>query len=95
MTQGSHAHILIIEDDPGIANSLRRGLEREDLQHWDRENFGDPETNKDLWYERSPFFFLDQGQAPVQLFCGEHDVHCPVSESIQAYDTLTDLGKEC
>jgi dipeptidyl aminopeptidase/acylaminoacyl peptidase len=68
---------------------------REDLQHWDRENFGDPETNKDLWYERSPFFFLEQVQAPVQLICGEHDVRCPASESKQAYDTLTNLGKEC
>jgi two-component system alkaline phosphatase synthesis response regulator PhoP len=32
MSQRSHAHILIIEDDPGIANSLRRGLEREDYR---------------------------------------------------------------
>jgi predicted esterase len=31
-------------------------------------------------------------QAPVQLFCGEHDLRCPASESKQAYDTLTDLG---
>jgi DNA-binding response OmpR family regulator len=29
MTQKTHAHILIIEDDPGIAISLRSGLERE------------------------------------------------------------------
>jgi DNA-binding response OmpR family regulator len=31
MSLRSHAHILIIEDDPGIADSLRRGLEREDF----------------------------------------------------------------
>jgi dipeptidyl aminopeptidase/acylaminoacyl peptidase len=67
---------------------------REDLQHWDRENFGDPIANKDLWYERSPFFFLDQIQSPVQLICGENDVRCPASESKQAYETLINLGKE-
>lgn len=68
---------------------------REDLQHWDRENFGDPVANKDLWYERSPFFFLDQIQSPVQLICGENDVRCPASESKHAYETLINLGKEC
>lgn len=68
---------------------------REDLQHWDRENFGDPEKDYDLWYERSPFFFLDRVQAPVQLLCGAHDVRCPVSESTQAYEELIQLGKIC
>ena len=33
---------------------------RGDLQHWDRENMGDPVTNYELLYERSPFFFLDR-----------------------------------
>jgi len=32
MSARSHAHILIIEDDPGIATSLRSGLERESYQ---------------------------------------------------------------
>jgi dipeptidyl aminopeptidase/acylaminoacyl peptidase len=68
---------------------------REDLQHWDRENFGHPEENYDLWYERSPFFFLDRIAAPVQLICGAHDVRCPAGESIQARDQLAALGKEC
>jgi dipeptidyl aminopeptidase/acylaminoacyl peptidase len=73
----------------GHANS------REDLQHWDLENFGDPETNHQLWYERSPFFFMDRVRAPVQLICGAHDVRCPQSESVQAYEQLTTLGKAC
>ena len=68
---------------------------REDLRHWDRENFGDPVTNDKMWYERSPFFFLDQVQAPVQLICGVNDVRCPASESKQAYENLINLGKEC
>ena len=32
MPEQTHAHILIIEDDPGIATSLRSGLEREGYQ---------------------------------------------------------------
>jgi dipeptidyl aminopeptidase/acylaminoacyl peptidase len=68
---------------------------REDLQHWDLENFGDPQENYDLWYERSPFFFLDRITAPVQLICGAHDVRCPASESVQARDALLAQGKPC
>jgi dipeptidyl aminopeptidase/acylaminoacyl peptidase len=68
---------------------------RVDLQHWDRENFGDPEENHQLWYDHSPFFFLDRIQAPVQLVCGAHDVRCPASESTQAYERLKSLGKVC
>lgn len=67
---------------------------REDLQHWDIENFGRPEENHDLWYERSPFFFLDQVKAPVQLICGENDPRCPASESIEARDKLLNFGCE-
>ena len=69
--------------------------ERDDLQHWDRENFGDPEKDRDLFYARSPFFFLDRIAAPVQLICGAHDPRCPASESIQAHDGLVSQGKLC
>lgn len=67
---------------------------REDFQHWDRENFGNPKDNYDLWYQRSPFFFLDSITAPVQLLCGENDVRCPASELLQAAEELRKLGKE-
>jgi dipeptidyl aminopeptidase/acylaminoacyl peptidase len=73
----------------GHANS------REDLQHWDLENFGHPESDRDLYYERSPFFFLDRVAAPVQLICGAHDPRCPASESVQAYEALQVQGKPC
>ena len=66
---------------------------REDLQHWDIENLGDPEENYDLWYERSPYFFLDRIKAPVQLICGANDIRCPASESIQARDALLERGQ--
>ena len=66
---------------------------RPDLQHWDIENFGDPVENHDLWYERSPSFFLDRLTAPLQLICGGTDVRCPISDSIQARDALQSMGK--
>jgi dipeptidyl aminopeptidase/acylaminoacyl peptidase len=68
---------------------------REDLQHWDLENLGDPVKDHDLYYERSPFFFLDRITAPVQMICGAHDVRCPASESTAAHDALVAQGKPC
>ncbi len=68
---------------------------REDQQHWDLENFGDPEKDHDLYRERSPFFFLERVAVPIQLICGAHDPRCPASESIQARDALVAQGKPC
>jgi len=66
---------------------------REDLQHWNIENMGDPEENKELWNARSPYFFLDKVNAPVQLICGGLDPRCPSIDSIDARDKLVELGK--
>lgn len=66
---------------------------RHDLQHWDVENFGDPEKNRNLWHQRSPFFFLERVRAPVQLICAANDPRCPASESISARDRLHELGR--
>jgi dipeptidyl aminopeptidase/acylaminoacyl peptidase len=71
----------------GHANS------REDLQHWDLENMGDPVTNAELWRSRSPYFYLDRISAPVQLICGANDPRCPASESIEARERLLAMGK--
>ena len=67
---------------------------REDLQHWNIENMGEPEDNKELWHARSPYFFLDKINAPVQMICGGNDQRCPASDSIDARDKLVELGKE-
>ena len=67
---------------------------REDLQHWNIENMGDPEENKELWIARSPYFFLDKVNAPVQLICGGIDPRCPAVDSVDARDKLIELGKE-
>jgi len=64
------------------------------LQHWNIENMGDPEDNKELWHARSPYFFLDKVNAPVQMICGANDQRCPASDSIDARDKLVELGKE-
>ncbi|MGB9672704.1 MAG: S9 family peptidase [Anaerolineales bacterium] len=66
---------------------------RQDLQHWDLENFGDPVVDKARYFERSPFFFLDKIQAGVQMICGENDPRCPAQESILADQRLKELGK--
>lgn len=67
---------------------------REDLQHWNIENMGDPEDNRELWVARSPYFFLDKVNAPVQMICGGNDPRCPASDSMEARDKLLELGKE-
>jgi dipeptidyl aminopeptidase/acylaminoacyl peptidase len=67
---------------------------REDLKHWDIENMGSPDVNSELWHERSPYFFLDRIQAPVQIICGENDPRCPASDSIHARDKLLELNRE-
>ena len=67
---------------------------REDLQHWNIENMGDPGENKELWHSHSPYFFLDKVAAPVQLTCGGNDPRCPSSDSVDAHDKLAELGKE-
>jgi dipeptidyl aminopeptidase/acylaminoacyl peptidase len=67
---------------------------REDLQHWNIENMGDPRENYERWYNASPYFFLDRIKAPVQLICGGNDPRCPASDSLAARDKLVELGKD-
>ncbi len=67
---------------------------REDLQHWNIENMGYPEDNHDLWVARSPYFFLDKLNAPVQMISGANDPRCPASDSIKARDKMVELGKQ-
>ena len=67
---------------------------REDLQHWNIENMGDPQENYARWYNASPYYFLDRINAPVQLICGGNDPRCPASDSLDARDKLVSLGKD-
>jgi len=67
---------------------------REDLKHWDIENMGHPDENHELWHERSPYFYLDRVNAPVQLICGENDPRCAPQDSLDAYHKLLEYGNE-
>lgn len=66
---------------------------REDLQHWNVENMGNPQENHERWYNASPYFFLDRIAAPVQMICGGVDPRCPASDSMDTRDKLVELGK--
>jgi dipeptidyl aminopeptidase/acylaminoacyl peptidase len=55
---------------------------------------GHPSQYADLWRERSPFFFLDRIQAPVQLIGGANDPRCPPGEAVAAHEALLALGKD-
>lgn len=67
---------------------------REDVQHWDIENMGNPWENHERWRNASPYFFLDRITAPVQLICGGLDPRCPAIDSIATRDRLIELEKE-
>jgi len=67
---------------------------RGDLQHWDIEMMGDPAQHHERWRERSPYFYLDRVQAPVQLICGAHDPRCPAEDSVDTKERLLEFGKQ-
>jgi dipeptidyl aminopeptidase/acylaminoacyl peptidase len=62
------------------------------LQQSDLATMGDPETNKDLFHDRSPIFFVDQITAPLLLLAGGHDPRCPSEESQQVVDAIKKRG---
>lgn len=68
--------------------------ERSDLRSWDTRNMGDVVRDEERLRKASPYFFLEQLRAPVQIISGEHDPRCPKSESDAAVARLRELGKE-
>jgi dipeptidyl aminopeptidase/acylaminoacyl peptidase len=66
--------------------------EREDLQYWDLENFGDPVKDADRYREYSPIFFMENVVAPVQMIAGANDPRCPANETEQAAEALQHMG---
>ncbi|MFH2038527.1 MAG: S9 family peptidase [Chloroflexota bacterium] len=65
---------------------------RQDLKHWNIENFGDPLENHDRWVEGSPYFFLERIKAPVQLIASANDIRCPASDTIAAHKKLKEFS---
>lgn len=62
------------------------------LQASDREFMGDPVKNKELWTDRSPFFFLDRVKAPLSILAGGNDPRCPKTEAQQVADSIRKRG---
>jgi dipeptidyl aminopeptidase/acylaminoacyl peptidase len=62
------------------------------LQQSDLATMGDLETNKELYRDRSPIFFVDQIKAPLLLLAGGNDPRCPEEESQQVVDAIKKRG---
>jgi dipeptidyl aminopeptidase/acylaminoacyl peptidase len=65
--------------------------EREDLQYWDLQNFGDPVKDADRYREYSPIYFMENIVAPVQMIAGANDPRCPADETEQAAAALKEM----
>jgi len=62
------------------------------LAESDRATMGDPQKNPDLFRERSPFFFVDQVQAPLLLLAGAEDPRSPKEETLQVAEAIRKRG---
>jgi dipeptidyl aminopeptidase/acylaminoacyl peptidase len=69
-------------------------IENEDpvLREMDLATMGDPVTNKALYEDRSPIFFVDKIKAPLLLLAGGNDPRCPKSEAQQVVDAVKKNG---
>jgi dipeptidyl aminopeptidase/acylaminoacyl peptidase len=62
------------------------------LQQSDIATMGDPKTNKALFEDRSPIFFVDKIKAPLLLLAGGNDPRCPKEETLQVADAVKKNG---
>jgi len=62
------------------------------LQASDHQFMGDPVTNKALWTDRSPAFFVDRIKAPLMILAGGHDPRCPKTEAEAVADAIRKRG---
>ena len=69
-------------------------IENEDpvLRESDLATMGDPKTNKALYEDRSPIFFIDKITAPLILLAGGNDPRCPKTEAMQVVDAVKKRG---
>jgi dipeptidyl aminopeptidase/acylaminoacyl peptidase len=69
-------------------------IENEDpvLQQSDIATMGDPKTNRALFEDRSPIFFVDKIKAPLLLLAGGNDPRCPKEETLQVSDAVKKNG---
>lgn len=55
---------------------------------------GDPDGNRDLYVERSPFFWAEHVAAPLLLIHGSRDKRTVTKQSSEFYQRLRSLGKD-
>jgi dipeptidyl aminopeptidase/acylaminoacyl peptidase len=69
-------------------------IENEDpvLRESDLATMGDPKTNKTLYEDRSPIFFVDKITAPLILLAGGNDPRCPKTEAMQVVEAVNKRG---
>ena len=69
-------------------------LEHEDpiLREWDLSTMGDPVTNRRLYEDRSPIFFIDNIRGPLLVLAGGNDPRCPKEESDQIVRAIRARG---
>ncbi len=69
-------------------------IEHEDpvLREADLATMGDLKTNKALYEDRSPIFFVDKIAAPLILLAGGNDPRCPKTEAMQVVEAVKKRG---
>jgi len=53
---------------------------------------GGPVTDRELWHDRSPFFFAEQISAPLLMLGGANDIRCPPTETEEMADAVRRKG---
>jgi dipeptidyl aminopeptidase/acylaminoacyl peptidase len=53
---------------------------------------GDSVADRELWLDRSPFFFADRIKAPLLLLAGANDIRCPAEETGQMAEAVRKNG---
>lgn len=53
---------------------------------------GDPVEDRELWRDRSPFFFAERIKAPLLLLAGANDIRCPAEETEQMAQAVRERG---
>lgn len=66
--------------------------EDEVLKAFDRMMMGDPVENRAFWIDRSPYFFVEQIQAPLLMLAGGNDIRCPASETREIAAKIEEVG---
>lgn len=62
------------------------------LREYDLATMGDPETNRRLYEERSPIFYVDRIRCPLLVLAGAQDPRCPKDEAEQVVRAVRERG---